>query len=570
MKKHSEFGLFLYGLLTLITFIGAFILVNDNIIYKQPEIIYPEDLGANLIIPNVIGFSDNDLVTKENEKIDFVARYHFPKLHRFNEADSEKYINNLQMSKRIAALNIDIEEVLLPEKRWKMLYNESLVSLPIENTVIFEGEKTSELNEFIKNNIGKNIKINKNELIVDETIIMNNNILLEGNETLLKVEDKEKIDYILDAKGIKDFSITGFIIDDANHGFNIKNCNNGIIAENEFYNCSARPLVINGGSHLNISNNKFNNNISGLYVMGGAEHMIIQSNHIVGCHGSANALAGMVLDSSNYYDEEISDRKKGIAERLNAPHDIVIYGNYISENQSSGVYLVGPYYIYFINNELKSNEKEGICLDWGTIACYIAENNISYNGFRMHQSDEDLKMDFIDGFGRLEDGSSPAKLPGLSMDNAMWNIIANNNIENNAGSGIKSVRTSIENIIFQNNIYDNNLGASDQFHFFGIELGAALDSDEATKLEKKMDITSNYGNIIARNNINGEHYAGIFLAEECFINDIFDNTIIGPTNWSMECLSNRKNSTVNNYSTTTSRGITLSSKDHIALPDAVD
>ena len=85
-----------------------------------------------------------------------------------------------------------------------------------------------------------------------------------------------------------------------------------------------------------------------------------------------------------------------------------------------------------------------------------------------------------------------------------------------------------------------------------------------------MDITSNYGNIIARNNINGEHYAGIFLAEECFINDIFDNTIIGPTNWSMECLSNRKNSTVNNYSTTTSRGITLSSKDHIALPDAVD
>ena len=51
-------------------------------------------------------------------------------------------------------------------------------------------------------------------------------------------------------------------------------------------------------------------------------------------------------------------------------------------------------------------------------------NNIfKENGGRLRQSDEDLEADFVTTFGRLSDGSSPAKLPGISIVNVLLLII---------------------------------------------------------------------------------------------------------------------------------------------------
>ena len=62
-------------------------------------------------------------------------------------------------------------------------------------------------------------------------------------------------------------------------------------------------------------------------------------------------------------------------------------------------------------------------------------------------SDEDLEADFVLELGRLEDGSSPAKLPGISLDNTAYNVIYNNVILENYGSGVKAVRSAFCNTI---------------------------------------------------------------------------------------------------------------------------
>ncbi len=46
-------------------------------------------------------------------------------------------------------------------------------------------------------------------------------------------------------------------------------------------------------------------------------------------------------------------------------------------------------------------------------------------------------------------------------------------------------------------------------------------------------------NIIARNTISGGHYAGVFMGEDAFMNDIFDNTFMDCTDWAMESLSEK-------------------------------
>lgn len=81
----------------------------------------------------------------------------------------------------------------------------------------------------------------------------------------------------------------------------------------------------------------------------------------------------------------------------------------------------------------------------------------------------------------MADGSSPAKLPGISLDNTAYNTIYGNIVRDNYGSGIKAVRSAFSNTILCNQIIDNNRGASDTFHFFGIELSTDLNADEAVQ-----------------------------------------------------------------------------------------
>lgn len=96
----------------------------------------------------------------------------------------------------------------------------------------------------------------------------------------------------------------------------------------------------------------------------------------------------------------------------------------------------------------------------------------------------------------------------------------------------------------ENTVSDNNKGKSESFHFFGIEVGHASTPDEPVK---GLDFTASYENIVCRNIVTGSNYAGVFLAEGSYCNDVFDNTILGSEWFAIECHSTMFNSMPEQY-----------------------
>ena len=165
------------------------------------------------------------------------------------------------------------------------------------------------------------------------------------------------------------------------------------------------------------------------------------------------------------------------------------------------------------NNTVEGNAKEGICLDNGSTANVLAMNLVRLNGKRWGKTDAELKLDFVGGLPRLPDGTSPVKTPGISLDNALYNIVYSNLIERNYGGGLKMVRTSYYNVIGLNVVVDNNEGSNGHFHFFGIELGAAKADTEVPAL----DFAPSCGNVVFGNTIRGPPCARIRRKTTCSI-----------------------------------------------------
>ncbi len=204
--------------------------------------------------------------------------------------------------------------------------------------------------------------------------------------------------------------------------------------------------------------------------------------------GWSNWHAGIVLTDRNAEPADdattllrvdgILVKQAKITDRITIPHDNVIIRNQIIGNKTSGIYSDGGVRNVFVQNTIRDNSKEGMCMDNGSTSNVVAFNLFRGNGKRWRMSDADLKRDFVGNYGRLPDGTSPAKLPGISMDNAAYNQVVFNQIDRNYGSGIKMVRTSFYNLIGMNTVTDNNEGANAHLHYFGILAGYA-GADEA-------------------------------------------------------------------------------------------
>lgn len=489
----------------------------------------------------------------EADCISLIKENNLPSLSRMSEEDTKKYMSELQVLKKIEKLGIDPAQFETPELNWKNTYNtvDNTINnrTKYQNDVRFNGSTASELNALIATSDSAYITIESDKIILDETINLKSDIGINASKTEF-VPGSMVIDKAVMAEDCDNISLDYFKLENGgyNYALYIIRTNNFSIKGCTFSKSTYKGLVVMGTctNFVMLDNNVTYNGNGGVFLNGNISNGIIKNNDIEENYGTRNLTAGMVMTSmaiDDYYTAYNEFKDEHLYDLLDTPHDIVLYQNRVQHNNSSGIYSDGAYNIYIIENIIYKNEKEGMCLDYGTFGAYVHNNVVRQNGGRFRQTDEDLEADFVTSFGRLEDGSSPAKLPGISIDNSAYNIILNNNVNQNYGSGIKSVRSAYRNVIMENTVSDNNYGENEKFHFFGIEIGHASTPDEPVI---GLDFTASYENIVCRNVVTGPDYAGVFLEIESYCNDVFDNVIMGSEKFAIECHSTLFNSIVNN------------------------
>lgn len=477
-----------------------------------------------------------------------------PALSRMAAEDSKKYMGNLQVLQKIEKLGIDTASFETPELNWKNVYNRVSDTMQKENTfsdkISFTGSTASQLNTLIAQSTDAYITIESSTVRMDEPISMKSGIALDAAGVTFTGSTDDRVAQAVIAEDCTNFALYNLNLTAGcyEYGIYIIRSNTFTIENCTISNALYKGLVMMGeNKNFTIRNNAVSYNGNGaVFLNGNISNGIIAGNDVVDNYGTRNLTAGIVMTSmeiDDYYTAYNEFKDEHLYNLLDTPHDIVLYQNNVKHNNSSGIYSDGAYQIYIVENIIYQNDKEGMCLDYGTFGAYVSNNIVKENGGRLRQSDEDLEADFVTAFGRLSDGSSPAKLPGISIDNSAYNTIVNNNVTQNYGSGVKMVRSAYRNIIMENSVSDNNKGKSDDFHFFGIEIGHESTPDEPVK---GLDFTASYENIVCRNIVTGSNYAGVFLAVESYCNDVFDNTILGSEWYAIECHSNMFNSMPNN------------------------
>ena len=204
-----------------------------------------------------------------------------------------------------------------------------------------------------------------------------------------------------------------------------------------------------------------------------------------------------------------------------APQRNTLQNCTFARNRKMGITTDGTGHLRIINCIISENDCEGITLDNGTWDCEVRDCHIYANGWRGLQHDVELTADYVKQMGLLPDGSSKAKLPGVSLDNAAYCRIENNLIEHNWGDGVKFVRAGYACTVAHNFIAHNNRGENEEFHFFGVLLSVA-----ARQHPEQSDFPACHNRIL-NNDIVGAHYAGIHLFTGVRSNLIEGNRIIG-------------------------------------------
>lgn len=493
-----------------------------------------------------------------DNSVDIITRYNLPSLSRMDTTDQEKYVDSLQVMKKIAKLNLSEEDFVYPEKSMEQVMSvnaekqEDLVCY-FSDRVLFDGDTSAKLQQCINDNPGKEIFIESKQVIFTNSISVPSNVYINGNGVNIATNSEVKNAFLVENADnviLEGFNLNGgfqygiYVIDSQN--IEIRAC--------DIWGLTQKAIVTIGNcKHIRINDNRFIENQCGaIYFDGDISLGEITNNEIKNSRGTSNWMAGIVLCGVGIQDKadiwELFDenhhfpKKDTLYSEIDCPHDIVVADNLVENNQASGIYCDGAYRCYLTGNRVRDNDKEGICLDYGSFGCYLYGNTFERNGRRGNQTDKDLEMDFVLEGGRLEDGSAKAKLPAISLDNTAYNVLVNNTVSNNYGGGIKMVRTTVRCMIAENIVKNNNMGASEAYHFFGIEVGSAIADAESTE----MDFTADYENIICRNLISGNHYSGVFIGEGGYVNDVFDNVIMQTQMFSVESVSTMFNSIVNN------------------------
>jgi hypothetical protein len=386
-------------------------------------------------------------------------------------------------------------------------YRETAAAVSYAPPVIFNGSTTSELNRLIASANTHSICITSGNLKVDEPVQIGRiGLLLDfGSATLSPVGVYPYLIRLENALGVE---VTGGIVATGESGVLISQSNRVVIRGMTFSGLKASGIVVTHSSEVLVRDNRLTG-LRGAPVIlhEGTYSSIVESNQILNNLGWPNMSAGIVITDR---DVDVTSGpgplfgpggywvvSQPMSQRMPPPHDNIISHNHLASNNSSGVYVDGGVAHVIVSNTIERNAKEGICLDNGSASNVVTWNLIQQNGQRWGEPDYVMTQEFIARSGRLQDGTAAAKVPGISIDNALYNLIYANTVSHNFGGGIKCVRTAC--LIGLNTMVSNNDGASANFHFFGIELGAAALDNASDEL----DATPSHGNILFSNVIRG-------------------------------------------------------------------
>jgi len=427
--------------------------------------------------------------------------------------------------------------------------------------VVFEGERASELNRALADARPSRIRVAKARLVVDEPLrIGRDGVRLDLGQTELVAAAGSSAPYMVRIEHVRGASLVGGVFSGPGAGVLVSQSARVVVVDCRFEGLGGEGIVVTNSRSVVVWGNRLSAlGRAGVLLHGATDESVVADNDVHDNRGASNWQAGVVVTDRNadlagrplnlFEQDGYWALAQPITSRLSPPRRNLVAFNRIARNQASGVYFDGATENVVAGNLIQGNAKEGVCLDNGSTANAVALNTIEGNGKRWGGSDEDLKRDFVAGFGRLADGSAAAKVPGLSLDNAAYNLVYGNEVLGNYGGGIKMVRTDYFNVVGLNTLVDNNRGRSDRFHFFGIEMGAAKADAPAADL----DFAPSQGNIVFSNLIRGPHYAGVFFAKGSDRNDLFDNSIFGATNWAIESAVRQDNATLNNLTNLPSR-----------------
>lgn len=428
-------------------------------------------------------------------------------------------------------------------------------------THVFEGSTASALNRVLSQGDVRHVQVKSSALTVDQPLLLaRNGVTLDLGDTRLVSATRQP--YMIRIERVSRSIVRGgnFLAGDS--AILVNNAENVTIEDTRMSGLSGNGIVVTESRGIQIVRNVMDGlGAAPILLHRGSAHCLVQLNRITGTLHASNMSAGIVISdrevdlSSNsraiYGPDGYWVVSQPIVMRLNPPHDNLLAENHVARHLSSGIYVDGGIRNVIAGNTIQDNAKEGVCLDNGATANVLSSNLIRRNGNRWGQTDEALAKDFAAESGRLPDGTAARKVPGVSIDNAVYNLVFANQVSFNYGGGIKMVRTAFFNLIGMNTLLKNNEGASRAYHFFGIELGAAPGDSASDEL----DFLPSRGNVVFSNTIRGDHYAGIFFDLGSDQNEVFDNVILDASHWGLESIQPSANVTLNNLTNLPSRNI---------------
>ena len=469
-------------------------------------------------------------------------RFALPAIERMDPNERGELVERSQCVRRIYRLGVDIEQFQKPELAWKSLYRRVHqmardVREGATEEAVYSGGSVSGLNELIAGlNGGKaRVIIESATLEMDATLAMASGVWLEGNRVRL-IPGKARLDKAVDLGDATDCGVIDIVIEGGcDCGIYAAGAKSFVLSGNAVSGASGWGVAMNGSARdfLILNNAITGNGAGGILLNGDLCNGLLESNTVCDNTGDGETCAGIGLYGASMLNAALDGWQSGapgIADVAAVPRAIVLYDNKVRGNAGAGVASRAGYLNYFTGNELSWNGGEGLRLEYGAFGCYAANNVILRNGAK--------------GSGRRD---------GVLLDNAAYNTLYCNVIMENCGSGIRCASTVHRSYILCNEIADNNRNGDARC--FGIGFGEDIAS---SAYGREKDASACFENIVARNMISGGHYAAVYLGRESYINDFFDNTFVGCTQWSMECDSDKYNASVNNLSNVDSHGISLS------------